>query len=92
MLKKEEEERKAKEVQLYSDNSDSDDDVKVHDFRAADELTGRMVYLRMCDEEHLRPVSNFMDKLSEELVSVVRGRRQPRTAMCAARFRAWYRL
>ena len=75
VLKKEEEERKTKEVQLYSDNSDSEEDVKVHDFRAADEQTGRMVYLRACDEQHLRPISNFMDKLSEELVSVVRADR-----------------
>ena len=69
----EEEERKRKEAaQLYSDNSDEEADLLVHDFQAADERTGRMVYLSACDEHGERPISNFVDKLGEELVVVVR--------------------
>jgi len=70
---KADEERKRKEAeQLYSDNSDEETDLFVHDFQAADERTGRLVYLRACDESGMRPISNFVDKLSEELISVVR--------------------
>ena len=57
---------------LYSDNSDDGADFIVHDYAAADRVTGRMVYLEACDSNHMRPISNIVDKISDCAVNVVR--------------------